>query len=140
VLLPTYARRQRTMLQAIKEYLVPLGVKLPQSERRTAGGYFIWIALPQTLDAVEVANRARDQENLIVASGSLFEVPGDPTAHKFSHEIRLCFAWEDEDKFTEGIQRLSVVMRDLLAKPKDGAISDSSYVDPAARNIPEHHR
>ena len=115
------------MLKAIQKHLVPLGIELPQSDRSISGGYFIWIHLPESLDAEEVTKQAREDENVIVAPGSLFEVPGDPMAHKFTHGIRLCFAWEDEEKLATGIERLAGVMRVILKSARDG-------VAPKARN------
>ena len=129
LLQPTYARRYRIMMHAIETHLVPLGAELPQTDRRTAGGYFIWVSLPESLDAELVAKRAREDENVIVAPGSLFEVPGDSESHKFPHDIRLCFAWVDEDKLTEGIERLGTVLQGMLSSGNDHSLTRGSGDD-----------
>lgn len=108
---PAYASRYRTMISAIEQHLVPLGVELPQSDRDVVGGYFVWISLPQQLRGAEVARRAKEDENLVVAQGELFEVPGDTETASFPHGIRLCFAWETEENLEEGIKRLASVIR-----------------------------
>lgn len=55
------------MLNVIKEELIPLGVRLPQMDRDIVGGYFIWLTLPQPLRGAVVAQRAKDDENVVVA-------------------------------------------------------------------------
>lgn len=113
VLQPAYASRYRGMMSAIEQHLLPLGVWLPQTGRESVGGYFIWFALPRPLQAVDVTRRAQEQANLIVAQGALFEVPGDSAEITFPDCIRLCFAWEDEHKLAEGIERLAAVIREM---------------------------
>jgi DNA-binding transcriptional MocR family regulator len=57
------------MLAAIHEHLVPLGVRLPQTEREVVGGYFVWVEVPGALRASEVVRRAGEEENVVVAGG-----------------------------------------------------------------------
>jgi DNA-binding transcriptional MocR family regulator len=66
---PSYGKRYRTIIAAIDKHLIPLGVQLPQTDRDVVGGYFIWLTLPKPLKGAVVAQRARDDENLIVAEG-----------------------------------------------------------------------
>ncbi|EAT90668.2 hypothetical protein SNOG_02456 [Parastagonospora nodorum SN15] len=109
---PTYCKRYRKMIEIINKDLIPLGVRLPQTDRNVVGGYFIWLTLPDSVDGAALAQRAKDEENVVVAQGDIFEVPGD-TAHpgtSFRNDIRLCFAWEDEDMLAEGISRLGAVI------------------------------
>ncbi|KAF2120152.1 pyridoxal phosphate-dependent transferase [Lophiotrema nucula] len=113
VLQPTYGRRYQKMVRTINEELVPLGVRLPQADRDVVGGYFIWLTLPKQLKGAVVASRAKEEENLIVAEGSIFEVPGDNQHAHFENDLRLCFAWEEEDALAEGIKRLARVIRSL---------------------------
>ncbi|KAF4304799.1 aminotransferase [Botryosphaeria dothidea] len=110
---PAYAARYRAMMAAIEKHLVPLGVKLPQPSREIVGGYFVWILLPSPVKGAEVARVAKEQENLIVAEGELFEVPGDAARVNFPCDIRLCFSWEEVDRLGEGIERLARVISQL---------------------------
>ena len=110
---PSYSSRYRSMISAIETNLLPLGVKIPQPDRDVVGGYFIWLTLPSSLRGAAVAQRVKKEENLIVAQGELFEVPGDTDHASFPHDLRLCFAWEDEDRLAEGIRRLASVIRNM---------------------------
>jgi DNA-binding transcriptional MocR family regulator len=135
VLHPAYARRWRMMIAAIQKHLIPLGVKLAQEDREIVGGYFIWLRLPPHIRANLLARRCKDTCNLVIADGGLFEVPGDAKldvwegqrqsekdsadgATAFPYDIRLCFAWEEEEVLEEGIQRLAQVMRNMLEEPE----------------------
>ena len=125
---PSYAQRYTSMMAAIKHYLVPLGVTLPQTDRKVIGGYFIWFALPVPLEAAEVAMYAEQEENLIIAPGPIFGVYGDEEAVNLKREVRLCFSWEEEDRLVEGIERLGQVMTRLQrskASDNDGTAHTS---------------
>lgn len=110
---PAYARRYKTLTEAIKEYLLPLGATLPQSKRTVVGGYFVWLKLPSSIRAEVLVQRCKDEEDVIVAGGRLFGVPGDENV-AFEHCIRLCFSWEDEDKLSEGVKRVAKVLKRIL--------------------------
>ncbi len=116
VLKPAYKKRYEVMMDAIQTALVPLGVKVGEASYGTEqvfGGYFIWLELPPGANADEIAARAKQQENLIVAPGRLFEVSTDSSV-KFENSIRLCFAWEAEEDMKEGIVRLGRVVKATL--------------------------
>jgi len=114
---PSYRRRYYKMLEAIKHHLVPLGARMPQEDREVVGGYFVWVKLP--VNAAALAKKAKEVENLIVAEGTIFEVPGDREIANFPNEIRLCFAWEDEGKLAEGIERLASLVKLMLVEKND---------------------
>jgi DNA-binding transcriptional MocR family regulator len=67
---PTYCRRYREMVKAINRELVPLGVRMPQTDRDVVGGYFIWLTLPDPLKGAVLAQRAKEEENIVVAQVS----------------------------------------------------------------------
>jgi DNA-binding transcriptional MocR family regulator len=113
---PNYRRRYCKMLDAIRCHLVPLGAVLPE-EDKVVGGYFVWVKLP--VNAVVLAKKAKEVENLVVAEGAIFEVPGDREVANFPNEIRLCFAWEDEERLVEGIERLASVVKLMLEEKND---------------------
>jgi hypothetical protein len=125
------------MIEAIRKLLFPLGVKLPQEDRDVVGGYFVWLRLPPRVKANLLTRRCNDTHNLVIADGGLFEVSSDshldawgsghaslhdtdknaaPTA--FPYDIRLCFAWEEEQALEEGIYRLAEVLRSMLDEPE----------------------
>ncbi|GME28623.1 aminotransferase [Neofusicoccum parvum] len=128
---PAYAARYRVMMAAIEKHLVPLGVRLPQSDGGVAGGYFLWLSLPSPLKGAEVARVAKERENLIVAEGGMFEVPGDSAKINFPCDIRLCFSWEAVDRLGEGIERLARVIQQL----QRGGVADDK--DEQSGMLPE---
>jgi DNA-binding transcriptional MocR family regulator len=69
------------------------------------------------MDAAVVAERARVEEELIIAPGRIFEVAGDEEAARFPRNVRLSFSWVDEEDIVEGVKRLGRVLRRML----DGA-------------------
>ena len=113
---PAYAERYACMVDQIQAMLVPLGVSLSGPVREIAGGYFIWIELPIGLNADKLTTRAKEEENLILAPGSYFAVPGvDDYDNRLDRSIRLCLAWEDPDLLRQGIQRIASLIRRMLA-------------------------
>lgn len=67
---PTYCKRYRKMVEVINQELVPLGVCMPQTDRDIVGGYFIWLTLPDPLKGAVLAQRAKEEENVVVAQVS----------------------------------------------------------------------
>ncbi|EXJ87721.1 hypothetical protein A1O1_04646 [Capronia coronata CBS 617.96] len=130
VLVPAYRHRAAIALEAVQRYLLPHGAilisldgnsnpKLPKNTSLAVdGGYYIYIHLPEQLDATRFAEVAERQENVIVGSGENFEVVGDEASVRIKHGVRLCFAWEDEDRIVEGIRRLGKVLEQAMANIK----------------------
>ncbi|KAI1390481.1 PLP-dependent transferase [Hypoxylon trugodes] len=129
-LIPIYRKRYNALVDAIKTYLYPLGIKIStgnpyeirakddkDSDVRTqlAGGFFLYIdypydeAFPTAADVIRIG---RDEFSLRIASGELFTVKGDPESLKrahvtFNRGTRLCWAWNEEQVLVEAIQRLA---------------------------------
>ena len=68
----------------------------------------VWLVMP-----IIFVKRALEEEAVSVISGSKFMVDGDETEGKeaFNHNVRLCFAWEDEDLLQEGVARLARIIK-----------------------------
>jgi DNA-binding transcriptional MocR family regulator len=113
---PHHARRYHLLRAAICTTLVPLGCQMVQLEGTVAGGYLVWLMLPQGITAKGVAQSAIEEENLVMAAGSMFEVPGENTKDgtEFDAHLRLCCVWEDEAIMLCGIERLSKTIERLL--------------------------
>jgi DNA-binding transcriptional MocR family regulator len=113
---PAYAGRYHSIMKAITEYLLPLGVTVPQPNKEFAGGYFIWLTLPKGMKSTKVYKRALAEENLTIISGPQFTVDGDDKdeALRFESDLRLCYAWEDGDAIEEGVRRLSHVIQKVM--------------------------
>jgi hypothetical protein len=117
---PAYAARYHILLRAITTHLLPLGFTLPQTDRNVAGGFFIWLGLPEGFAGVEFARVcAEGEKGVIVAPGAMFEVPGDYSV-QFDENVRLCFAWESEENLEEGIKRIRGVAERLLVERGEG--------------------
>ena len=114
------------MIAAVQQYLLPLGVTLPQTDREVVGGYFIWISLPSQVNADQLAIRCLKEENLVIAQGSLFGVYGDREAVNLDGDVRLCFAWEDEPALEEGVGRLARALQRMLDEAKGQQREDRS--------------
>lgn len=114
---PAYAKLYHALHAAITKNLLPLGFTLPQPTRNVVGGFFVWLSLPEGLFAADLARVCREEESVIVAHGAMFEVPGDD-AVKFEGNVRLCFAWEEEERLKEGVRRIKRAAERLLAGGK----------------------
>ncbi|KJY01239.1 aminotransferase like protein [Zymoseptoria brevis] len=135
VLRPAYASRYKAMLTAIETHLLSLGFTLPQPDRDVVGGYFLWLGLPGDMQATDLTTRCQKEENLIVAPGGLFQIPGDD-AVLCAQNVRLCFAWEDEEKLVEGVRRIGEVAR-RLSKGEERASEEYVLVDGNGEDEPE---
>ncbi|KAF7595627.1 hypothetical protein BBP40_005375 [Aspergillus hancockii] len=113
---PKYAERYHRLMSAVREYLLPLGVTLTSASPEVVGGYFVWVQLPPPLRASDLATVALLEYKVSVSAGNLFRVQGDPDTSRndFDRNIRLCFAWEHEDKLVEGVRRLACAIRSAL--------------------------
>ena len=94
-----YRRRHDAMLEALEEHF-PEDVGFT----RPAGGLFLWVELPQGLDARWLLERALEEHVAFVPGECFF--PGG------GHEntLRLNFSAMPEERITEGIRRLGRVL------------------------------
>ena len=117
ILQPAFARRYRTLMAAVSKHLRPLGVTTPPLDKSgAAGGYYVWVQLPENLDASVVARSSEKDSSLLVHPGSLFLVEGGESGLQKAllRGIRLCFVWADEELLEEGVERLAAVILALL--------------------------
>lgn len=130
---PGLQKRHALMLSTVKKELGPLGVRVIEDNRTGAerredqpalfGGYFLWLKLPDTVPftAKEVAERALEEEKLVVSPGENAEVSGEGEEAKirFPKHLRVCFSWEKEKDLVEGVERLGRVMRRMVKEAKE---------------------
>ena len=110
------------MRGAVERVLVPLGVRVGFGDgkgRGTVGGFFIWLEMPGGVSAKEVVRVAGEREKLVLSGGELFGVLGDEATVDLSRCVRICFAWEEEGRLVEGVERLGRVVRGLLNRVDD---------------------
>ncbi len=98
--LHVYRSRRDAMLDALEEYL-PETVTWSHPD----GGFFVWITLPDHVNATELATRAADN-GVIYFPGHWFYPDGD----RFN-AIRLSYSTVPEARIVEGIRRLGETLR-----------------------------
>jgi DNA-binding transcriptional MocR family regulator len=64
------------------------------------GGYFFWVRLPESINAVEFRKQAK-RMNVDIRPGMLFSC-----ADGLQNFMRLCFAYYEEEQIEQGILRL----------------------------------
>ena len=101
--------RARLQLRERRDVIVAaLGEHLPDATFSSPqGGYFIWVRLPEGLDAGRVAG-ASGQHGVSFVPGSSF---GDG----FEQYVRLAFSSPPVDQLEEGVRRLAAACRSTLA-------------------------
>ncbi|KAF5541762.1 aminotransferase [Fusarium mexicanum] len=108
---PALQRRELLMCEAIRNYLIPHGVQItPRTGVGIGGGYFMWLQLGPGQSANILAQKAMQEENVLVGNGNFFSVRGDSDELSFDNNIRLCFSWESEERIVEGVRKLGEVL------------------------------
>nr|HOP09278.1 PLP-dependent aminotransferase family protein [Candidatus Methanofastidiosa archaeon] len=97
-----YKEKRDIMLDAMEKYF-PEGV----TWTRPDGGMFIWVTLPEHINAKEMFPEAL-KENVAYVHGGAFHVEGG-----FNH-MRLAFIYESNENIVEGIKRLGMVIKNNL--------------------------
>jgi len=95
-----YRTKKDCMLEALARYM-PEGVTWTRPE----GGLFLWLRLPEKMDADALFPEAI-KENVAYVIGSAFHCDG--TGH---NTMRLNFSYSTEEKIDEGIRRLANVFK-----------------------------
>jgi 2-aminoadipate transaminase len=99
-----YGQRRDLMVRELEHHL-PSGCRWTRPE----GGLFLWVTLPEALDATELLQRAA-RERVAFVPGEPFWV-GEP--HR--NTLRLNFRNANENQITTGIARLGVVVKNAMA-------------------------
>ena len=98
-----YQERRDAMVAALEEFLPMCHWNVPD------GGFYVWVGLPEGLDAKDMLPRA--VTNLVAyVSGTAFYAGG----RAGQDHLRLSFCYPEPTEIREGVRRLSgVVTRDL---------------------------
>jgi DNA-binding transcriptional MocR family regulator len=82
---------------------------LPEGVRRThpAGGYFLWLELPEAIDAMEL-HRLAIEQGISLAPGPIFSA-----THAFEHYVRINFGHPWSSKIDDAIR----VLGELITRP-----------------------
>ena len=95
-----YAERRDAMVGTLRRYL-------PNSARfsRPAGGMFVWLTLPQGMDAGALLKKALAEENLAFVPGASFHANGGG-----DNTLRLSFSTCSPEAIKDGMKRLSALI------------------------------
>ncbi|NNB88239.1 PLP-dependent aminotransferase family protein [Corallococcus exiguus] len=102
-LMPVYAERANAMLAALEAHM-PKGTKWTRPD----GGMFLWVELPQGLDAATLLPRAVEQKVAFVPGAPFFANDQKPQF------MRLNYSNRPPDLINEGMRRLGSVIADAL--------------------------
>lgn len=97
-----YRERRDAMLAALSDYLPDLSWTTP------AGGFYVWVTLPDNLDSKSMLPRAV-KELVAYTPGTAFYADGSGR-----NRIRLAFCYPTPEFIREGIRRLSTVINGEL--------------------------
>ena len=97
-----YRERRNAMLSALQDYLPDLSWTNP------AGGFYVWVTLPDNLDSKSMLPRAV-KELVAYTPGTAFYADGGGRTN-----LRLAFSYPTPEFIREGIRRLSTVINGEL--------------------------
>lgn len=104
VIRATYKERRDVMIEMMEE-MFPAGV----TWRKPKGGMFLWSILPEGMDSAEVLKRAVEKKVAFVP-GEAFHPTGGGR-----NTMRLNFSYSSPETIREGITRLGVTLKELIA-------------------------
>ena len=97
----TYMAHRDVMAQAVREHLPEATFELPQ------GGYYLWLRLPEGVDADRLAAIAEAQGVFVLPSSQFHATPGP------RNFVRLAYSYASPSEIVEGVRRLGVAFRQL---------------------------
>lgn len=101
----TYGERRDAMLDALAEYM-PEGV----SWTRPEGGFFVWVTLPEAVDATEMAEEALVRGVAYVPGADFY--PDGAVANR----MRLSYSFAEPRSIWRGVEILSGVVRESAGR------------------------
>ncbi len=111
-ILVAYRSRRDVMVRAL-ELEMPPGVRFS----RPSGGLFLWVELPEGINARELLSRCPEHNVAFVPGGSFFP------ARNRENTLRLNFSNMPEDRIVEGIRRMALALREMLAESAPHAVN-----------------
>lgn len=98
-----YRDRRDVMLNAMREYF-PAGIQWTEPQ----GGLFIWVTLPEHIDARELFKLCIERKVAFVPGEAFF-----PSSKKKNH-CRLNYSSMDPERIVEGIRRMSEALKEMI--------------------------
>lgn len=99
----SYREKRDRMLTALKQHM-PDGVSWTEPE----GGLFVWVTLPERIDAAELLERAVAEARVAFVPGQAFYANGAGR-----NTMRLSYSLPELDRIDDGIERLARILSQL---------------------------
>ena len=93
--------RRRLLVLGLLEKLLPKEVQFVPP----AGGYFVWVKLPESIDTAALRQQAQALD-VDFKPGAIFSCAGN-----FGNNLRLCATFLNEEKLEEACRRLAGLLR-----------------------------
>lgn len=105
-IIPVYKRKRDLMLEALSRYF-------PEEARWTypEGGFFVWVTLPEGMDAKEMLPEAVTCHRVAYVSGGAFFTDGTG-----KNTIRLAYSQASDDSIVEGVRRLGGFLKEKITR------------------------
>jgi len=97
-----YRERRDAMISALERYLPP-----GCTWTSPAGGFYVWLTLPEGLDTKAMLPRAVTQRVAYVPGTAFY---ADSEGSPASRQMRLSFCYPTPERITEGVRRLAAVI------------------------------
>jgi DNA-binding transcriptional MocR family regulator len=82
-----------------------------------AGGFILWVELPESLDAAQLYEACL-AENIVIAPGLMFSA-----SPRFRHCVRLGVGGKWGPEHPRALRRIGSLAKALLATPRDGELA-----------------
>lgn len=102
---PAYKRRAEIMLKSLSENM-PEGI----TWTKPRGGFYIWVTLPERMDASEVLKKSMEKGAVFVV-GKTFDPKGER-----KNCLRLAFSHTAEEKIDSGVKIVAEAVKELIGK------------------------
>ncbi|MCK5345997.1 MAG: aminotransferase class I/II-fold pyridoxal phosphate-dependent enzyme, partial [Candidatus Heimdallarchaeota archaeon] len=98
-----YGERRKVMIAAMEEHF-PAGTSWTEPD----GGLFLWVTLPEKIDAAELLKVAVEKKVAFVPGAPFYPNEGG------NNNLRLNFSFSNPDEIKEGIERLAEAIKSFL--------------------------
>jgi 2-aminoadipate transaminase len=97
----TYRKHRDTMVAALQRELPEVTFNLPH------GGYYLWLTLPQHINADELTKRGLEEKVEIIPGSKFYAGKGPRGLGAPTNNIRLCYSHAEPPEIEEAIKRLA---------------------------------
>lgn len=116
-----YSAKREVILAALDRYVLP---EWKVTWTRPEGGLFLWLTLPEWMNARELLDRALERDVAFVVGGA-FHCDGSG-----ENTVRLNFSYSTHEQLDEGVKRLAAAIESMIQQ-SPGAEAQPAIVMPA---------